>query len=275
MATEFDIWLPGDDLEHLDAVATLICEEIDRAERLLSRFDPASETYRINQQARERPLALSVELTGALRECRAAYRWTEGAFDVVTNPAGDRLGWDSIEFDDVARTVAIRAPSAMFDFGAYGKGYALDRAAEILAQYSVTNARLGGGGSSWLVRGSAARGSPWQVKIDSWDGAPFELFNGALSTSATFRGDVIDADTRTRWNPADARGHLQCTVSAQSAALAEIASTAGLVLGPAAVASRMSAWQEQSGKRIKHALWLWGEPSQIHSLIFHARSQVP
>ena len=54
MGTWFETFLVGDDSEHLDAVASAVFDEIDRVERLLSRFDPKSEVC-AGQPRRVRP----------------------------------------------------------------------------------------------------------------------------------------------------------------------------------------------------------------------------
>lgn len=273
MATEFSLLLVGEDVEHLAAVATLIWEDIDRTERLLSRFDPASEVYRVNREAARGPVRISVDLAAVLRECREWWEWTGGVFDVVTSSGGERLGWECIALDESARTVKFFNPAAAFDFGGYGKGYALDRAAQIVAEYGVTAARLGGGGSSWLVRGNSPDGLPWRVAIEGASGEPLEIPSPcALSTSATFRGDTVHADTRLLWNPPEAQGRLQCTVIAETATLAEIASTALLVLGPSATSEHETLWRKRGADRIYEVLWQWGQPPREHHWKLHTTS---
>ena len=96
MCTEFEAMLVGDDAEHLAAVQTLAWEEIDRVEKLLSRYDAASEVYRVNRAAHERPVRLSVELTEVIAECLHWHDVTRGAFDVVASTAAkasQRIDW--------------------------------------------------------------------------------------------------------------------------------------------------------------------------------------
>jgi thiamine biosynthesis lipoprotein len=273
MATEFSLLLVGEDVEHLAAVATSIWEDIDRTERLLSRFDPASEVYRVNREAVHGRVRISVELAAVLRECADWWDRTGGAFDVVTSAEGKRLGWECIAFDESARTVKVLDPTAAFDFGGYGKGYALDRAAQIVAEYGVTAACLGGGGSSWLVRGNSPDGLPWRVAIEGASVAPLEIPSPcAVSTSATFRGDTVHVDTRVHWNPPEAQGRLQCTVLAKTATLAEIASTALLVLGPSATSEHEALWRKSGDDLIYQALWHWGQPLREQHWKLHTTS---
>ncbi len=186
MRTQFEAILVGDDPEHLGAVMTLVWEEIDRVERLLSRYDPAAEVYRVNRQAHQRPVKLSVELTSVLAECIAWHGRTQGAFDVVA--ANDehfppRLGVAALEFDEAARTLAFRDERAQLDFGGYGKGYALDRAIDLLKQYGIEDAFLHGGTSSIAAIGNSPAGTPWQVDVA---GRSVAIVNQALSTSASY-----------------------------------------------------------------------------------------
>src|SRR5438132_927598 len=70
MGTYFEVFLAGDDEEHLRAVADAVLDEVVRAERLLSRFDPASEVSRINRLAGQQPVLVDVEVLDVLRTCR-------------------------------------------------------------------------------------------------------------------------------------------------------------------------------------------------------------
>src|SRR5688500_9593280 len=78
MCTKFETGLVGGDAEHLAAVAALCWDAIDRVERMLSRFDPASEGHRITAEAAERPVRLSVELADVIEDCFQWWQQTHG-----------------------------------------------------------------------------------------------------------------------------------------------------------------------------------------------------
>jgi thiamine biosynthesis lipoprotein len=180
MATEFEAILVGEDLEHLDAVCAAAFEEIDRVERLLSRFDPASEVYRVNREAKERPVKVSVELAEVIEDCRQWFERTQGAFDVTFSSSG-RAGWQSIDFDVRRRTICFYDDTIGLDFGGYGKGYALDRIRLLLIGCGVKQAFLHGGTSSVLALGRNIDGELWQ--IDLLSGEPLAIQDIAVSTS--------------------------------------------------------------------------------------------
>lgn len=229
MATLFEMQLVGDDVEHLDAVAARIGEEIDRVERLLSRYDPASEVYRLNRLASQHSVLVSVELCDVLLQCRYWYQQTEGAFDILhashSWPAKDC--WSAIDLDVASRRLRFTQPGVTLDFGAYGKGYALDRVSELLNHYQVQHALVHGGTSSLLARGRAPDGRPWPVSIARPQSqavvAEVALTDEALSTSWGYTPQEATACA--------ASVEEGCVVRHRSAAVAEVFSTALVVKG--------------------------------------------
>src|SRR5205085_1952713 len=90
----------------------------------------------------------------------------------------------AVAIDREARTVRFTRPGVSLDLGGIGKGYALDRAAEIIAAQEVHSAFLHGGTSSILAFGSDETGRPWTVGVRDPFVAPegaAELFQVRLS----------------------------------------------------------------------------------------------
>lgn len=234
MGTLFEALLVGDDAEHLAAVAEAALDEVQRIERLLSRFDPRSEISRINRLAAREEVLVDFEVAALLQTCFDATRRTDGCFDILASgrrepPAGAPF----LEFDLARRLIRFTDPAATLDLGGIGKGYALDRAAEILAENGVENALLHGGTSSVLARGTDADGAPWKISLQGLtgdeSGEMIELIDSALSCSAVNeQADIIDPRTGEPLT-----GRLGCAVVAKSATQAEILSTAMLCRGPA------------------------------------------
>ncbi len=220
----------GEDEEHLQAVAAAVWDEVDRVERLLSRFDADSEVARVNRLAANNAVRVDAEPGAILQTCIDAQRWTNGFFDITAN-SRSRLSniLSPIVFDHAQRTVRFTQPGVTLDFGAVGKGYALDRAAAILRRYNVTSALLHGGTSSVIALGCQPGNVPWCVSM--CDSDEFPLIDGALSVSATrhngqHESDIIDPRTGEPL-PGDAA----CAVVAHDAVTAEILSTACLAMG--------------------------------------------
>ena len=239
MATRFEARLVGDDEEHLTAVAEAALDEVTRIERLLSRFDPASEVSRIKREAASRPVRVDRELFAILRECREWYDRTDGYFDVcATGEAGSPCFGEAIRLDEESNSVTFLDPATRLDFGGYGKGYALDVAGRVLDEFGVGSALLHGGTSSILARGEPEDGPAWRVEIrDPFGIAPggsvstFHLNDGAVSTSGVFdpdssRSKILDPIASRRLDKQAA-----CSVVAPKAREAEVYSTALLAMG--------------------------------------------
>lgn len=237
MGSLFTVRLIGDDEEQLSAVADQAFSEIDRVERLLSWRDVRSECSRINREAAAGPVLVDYEMLAILQTCEEARRATDGYFDIAVRTEYSVLSTDRVTIDAVRRTIQYNDPNLRLDFGAFGKGYALDRAAEELRRYGVTRALLDGGSSSILALGDGPDDRPWRVGLRNpfVDDAPelrqLLLCNAALSCSAVFgatgeTSDVVDPHTG---RPLADRTAV--AVVANSAAAAEVLSTALLAMG--------------------------------------------
>ena len=78
--------------------------------------------------------------------------------------AAKHTGFDLVEIDESAGTLCLTDPLASLDAGALGKGYAAERAAELLSKKGVTGYGLNLGGNIRFL-GSKADDSPFTVGI--------------------------------------------------------------------------------------------------------------
>ena len=133
--------------------------EAVRLDRLLSRFAPESEVYRLNSGALASP---GKEIAGMIEKAGSYRDRTCGLFDI--HPDGTTL-----------------------DFGGFAKGWFLSLCLKALRQERVRNAFVDFGGSAILALGAHPYGDCWKVSVPSpWDGsilAEVELRDEALSTS--------------------------------------------------------------------------------------------
>lgn len=240
MATGFECWLIGTDEEHLAAAAEAALDEVSRLERLLSRFDPTSELWRINRTAAQRPVLVDVDMLAVLNQCDQWWHATDGYFDIAA-ATGLPITWRDVMLDPPQRTIQLAHDGVALDLGGFGKGYALDAAAQILSDCGIERFLLHGGTSSVLARGLDLAGRPWPVALrppaeaaPSAPTAPYELrlLDRALSSSHALTevhsaaSDVIDPQTA---RPLVAQAG--CVVLAPTAAAAEALSTALLAMG--------------------------------------------
>lgn len=183
-------------------------------------------------------------LLEALVEIEAARERTFGLFDPTADIARAGAGWSAVRFDRHAGRIAASQPLA-FDFGGFGKGFALDRAGSVLRSAGVASAFLCAGESSIAVVGAHPLGGDWPVAIPH----PLEparilvelaLRDAALSISSTV-GTGADAPERAPMvRPGDGAAVTAARTAvaiAHRGACAEMMSTALLVAGDAQAAS--------------------------------------
>lgn len=268
MATRFEIVLPGEDAVTLRAAGEEALDEVERIEAQLSLYRPSSEVAIVNIQAANGPVRVSPPVFGLIALAADLSRRTGGAFEITVGPlvrcwgfmraqgampapealaeARAAVGSQHLELDAANHTVRFTRPGMMIDLGSIGKGYALDRAAELLRESGIANALLHGGTSTVIGLGEHPIDGPWKVSIDSPPGSRAEgtpplavvtLREQALSVSAVWGksfehegrvyGHVIDP--RSGW-PAEhgVLGAAICGEAAESDAL----STAVLLAQP-------------------------------------------
>ncbi|MBL9082918.1 MAG: FAD:protein FMN transferase [Planctomycetales bacterium] len=251
MGSLFRLRLLGDDADHLEAVAEAALDEIERIERLLSWRDARSEVARINREATARPVLVDFELAAILAQCQEAEAATDGYLDLAAAARAELRETGRLwEFDAERRLIRFTCPGVRLDFGAYGKGYALDCAAAELRSFGITQALLDGGTSSVLALGTDEFGNPWPVGMrnpfaarpDAKTTWPHELgqlrlTDLALSSSAALDAGLSHSADHDMLNPrtgepiADPSAY---TVVAADGATAEVLSTALCAMGSAA-----------------------------------------
>ncbi len=160
----------GADSTAVAAALERALNEVDRLEQVMSSWRPGSELAQLNRAAAATAPAsavLSADLYAALRAALATAVETQGAFDPTVGPllaawdiqgrgrvpgkfelaaARARVGWQRLTLDSASRTVRFQAPGMALDLGGIGKGFALDRAAQLLRAAGVENCHLNFGG---------------------------------------------------------------------------------------------------------------------------------
>ncbi|HSU57235.1 MAG TPA: FAD:protein FMN transferase [Candidatus Dormibacteraeota bacterium] len=215
MATRFELVLHGNDPSALRAAGEEALDEIDRLEAQQSLYRPSSEIARVNALAAKEKVQVSPSLFALLESCLKLHHETEGAFDVTVAPlvkcwgfmgesgrmprheeiaaAREKVGMHLVELCSHGSTVRFSRPGVMLDLGAIGKGYAIERAAEILREAGVTSALLHGGTSTAYGIGCPPDAPAWTIAVHNPkpnSGAEplttFELNDEALSVSAVW-----------------------------------------------------------------------------------------
>jgi thiamine biosynthesis lipoprotein len=235
MATEFEIFCAHADREYAQQAAWAAFDLLDRMESELSRFIENSDISRINSLAAGERARVNRWTMECLEIARMAYRETAGAFDISLGS-----GLDSLQLDPRGSTVRATADAVRIDLGGIGKGYAVDRMAEVLRDWELPQALIHGGGSSVLALDAPAGFEGWPLTMSDAEGTPFATVQArrrAFSASGIRKGDHI-LDPRTgepvrrrlaAWASAEVdRGAL--AGSASPSAVAEAFSTAFMIL---------------------------------------------
>ena len=217
MATRFEIVLPGENQPSLRAAGEEALDEVDRLENLLSLYRPASEVSRLNACAADGPVRIDPELFRLIEQAMSLSAETQGLFDLTMGSlmrawgimggtvgkvpsqeelaeARAKVGMALVELDRAKSTVRFTRPGVMLDFGAIGKGYAIDRAAGLLRDAGIESVLIHGGTSTVYGMGSGPDGQPWKVAVEYPESpdAPAEVLaivplrDEALSVSAVW-----------------------------------------------------------------------------------------
>lgn len=159
-------------------------EEISRVEDALTDYRATSESMRATSHSMGTWVTVSPVLFDVLLRSKSLYELSEGAFDPTVGrfthlwrhakresriPSKDELmdaassvGFSFIEFDHEGNRVRFMRDGMVLDFGAIGKGYAADRAMEVLRSHHFDAALVDVGGD--IVLGAAPPDS-----LDGWD----------------------------------------------------------------------------------------------------------
>ncbi|MCD6288240.1 MAG: FAD:protein FMN transferase, partial [Candidatus Hydrogenedentes bacterium] len=182
-------------------------DEIDRTEQYLSRFIESSDISRLNLLGSTEPVRVSVDTFDCLSVAVREYRATDGAFDVTARRDTISPGTDCLELDRQEMTVRFKVAGARIDLGGIGKGFALDKAAELIDDWRDESMGIGpvflhGGGSTVLAVGAPPGKKGWVVRVgygtDDGDGARnIKIKDRALSASgsAVKGAHIIDPAT--------------------------------------------------------------------------------
>jgi thiamine biosynthesis lipoprotein len=258
MATTFEVMVVHEDTRYAQQAAAAAFDELDRLEADLSRFIENSDIARINNLPANRPLRLGLAAFECLQLSTSIYAETNGAFDITIgsllacwlsedktsrspsksqlNLARQHTGTHLIKLDQAEHTVELLASPIQVDLGGVGKGYALDRIAELLREWDIDTALIHGGFSSVLALDKPPGTKAWPLTL-SRPGPPdagrqtiarIDIKNQALGGSGLQKGQHI-IDPRTAKPVEDKRAAWAC---AHDAATADALSTAFMVMSP-------------------------------------------
>ena len=167
MHSRFDLLTVGPTENEAAALCRDIAAEIRRIENRLNRFDEASDVWQINQNTFYDKCPADPELLGIFADALRYREMTGGAFDIAIQTPEYLPGESCFAVDPACEAVVKLRPDAIFDFGGYGKGYALQQALGMLKNAGITTALVKFGNSSVCGIGCHPSGDSWQVGVEN------------------------------------------------------------------------------------------------------------
>jgi thiamine biosynthesis lipoprotein len=196
-----------------DAVA-----EIQRIENLLTTFSENSQTNQINENAGIKAIKVDEEVYGLIERAQRISELTDGVFDLSYGSLDKRfwnfdktmselpdpqtakekvklINYKNIILDKTEGTIFLKEKGMRIGFGGIGKGYAADKAAQLLKDMGVSSGIVNASGDL-ITWGSQPNGNPWTISLAHPD-LPMQAFsklnisNLAVATSGNYEKFVM------------------------------------------------------------------------------------
>lgn len=145
-----------------DAVIDAAFDAVARVHRLMSFHEHDSDVSRVNREAGVRPTRIHAWTFEVLEAALEMHRRSKGAFDVTVAPVLQAMGLLPRPDADLAiepeqsldkaidllpeQAVRLRSPGITIDLGGIAKGFAVDRAVEVLRSFDIPSGVVNAGG---------------------------------------------------------------------------------------------------------------------------------
>ncbi|TXE15659.1 FAD:protein FMN transferase [Psychroserpens burtonensis] len=262
MGSRFDITVVAQDTTQANTYIDLGVSEITRIEKLISSWDPKSQTSKINRNAGIKSVIVDKELFDLINRALSISKLTDGAFDISyasmdniwkfdgsmkqmpldadIKVSVEKVGFENIILNPSESSVFLRKKGMKIGFGAIGKGYAADKTKALLIEKGVVSGIINASGdmNTW---GTQINGEEWKVAITNPLNknkafALLPITNGAVVTSGDYEKQVTlngkrythIIDPRTGY---PSFGIISVTVFASKAELADALATSVFVMG--------------------------------------------
>ncbi len=258
---ELKLYSPSEELFH--RVVDACVERTKEIDRLFSNYRDDSVLAEVNRNAGIRPVSVPEEFLRLVRTSIRYSELTDGAFDITIGslfklwqaeteagrlPSQSRIrdalgctGFRRIKVDEAKSQIFLDGDCVRLDFGAIGKGYAVDEMVKIAKENGITKGLVNFGGNIYAM-GSPAGKKFWEVGVRRPGGgseiiSKLNLANKGVATSGDYEryfehagkrySHIIDPRTG---QPAE---DLTSVVAvSKTATEADVFSTAVSVLGP-------------------------------------------
>lgn len=263
MGNRFEISVVTEDEKWADECIDAAIEEISRIEQLLTTFKESSQTNEVNANAGIRPVKVDTEVFDLVKRSLKISQLTQGAFDITYGSINKQfwnfdtsmttlpdvelakqsvrlINYRKVQLNEKDCTVFLKDKGMRIGFGGIGKGYAADKAKNVLRQKGVKSGVVNAAGDL-ITWGMQPNGSPWTIGIADPDAKqyPFShlsISNMAVATSGNYEKYAVikgkkyshTIDPKTGF---PVSGIKSVTVICPSAELADAMATPVMVMG--------------------------------------------
>lgn len=178
LGTVVEIQIREKDQKKADNAISKAFEEIKRIDQLFSTYNDKSEVWRINHSS-DTLLKIDDEIYNLLVLCDSVTKLSDGYFDVSLDNLTKLWGFSTnnpklptkIEIDSVLKVCGwenirlignqsiVKKNKIRFNFGAIAKGYAVDKAIEVLKKIGIKDGLVNAGGDVAVI------GKGWKVGV--------------------------------------------------------------------------------------------------------------
>jgi FAD:protein FMN transferase len=260
MGTVFEVAAYDQSSQHASDAIEKALDEVVRMDALLSNFKPESALSQVNRSAHFHPQRVPPDLYRVIAEALRYSRLTNGKFDISVAPLVDlwkaALSGDAVpsaEQQDTVRScvgyekieltppdqIMFHSPCLRLDLGSIGKGYAVDRAAEVLRNWGIHDALINAGGSTLLAMGAPPGKSGWLLHLRDPSGKldpQVMLKDQSVSTSEQTPPSLLGKDSAGHIIDPDSgmplRTDFAVSVIAKTGTASDALSTSLLLVGP-------------------------------------------
>ena len=263
MGNRFEISVVTDNEQWAIECINAAITEIQRIEKLLTTFADDSQTNKINVQAGIAAVKVDKEVFDLIARSLKISSLTQGAFDITYGSIDKRLwnfdkqmtalpdketaaalvrliNYKNVILDKDNTTVFLKEKGMRIGFGGIGKGYAAERAKQVLIEKGIKSGIVNAAGdlTTW---GSQASGQPWTIGIANPDAAQqafssLNITDMAVATSGNYE-KFVTIDGKKYSHTIDPKtgfpvtGIKSVTIINQNAEIADAMATPVMIMG--------------------------------------------
>ena len=192
-------------------------DEMERMDRIMSNYKNDSELSKVNKKAAKSPVPCNAELLDVIERSQYYSELSGGAFDITVSPIVALWGFFSekghvppdkeiekvlpaVSYRNIVinksndtkkpATIIFKNTQTQIDLGAIGKGYAVDKALEIIRKFGINNGCINLGGNIYVL-GTPPDKNAWKIGVQNPRNKDeilgyLELKNEATATSGDY-----------------------------------------------------------------------------------------